>query len=260
MSGSADARSTARAHAVAVVDDEEDDRQVPERGEVERLVPGAHVHRAVAELADHGLLLAATDHGEREAGGDRQLAGDDAPAAVEAAVDVEQVHRAAAAVRAAVGAAEQLRHHRLRRYPAGEREAVTAITGDELVVVLHRVDHADGRRLLAGGEVAVAADLGGLVLALGLGLEHADQHHLLVQPAQVGRREGRRGVHRASRDLLRFEVVGVLGADRRERREHHPQVVAQRVLGGVGVVVGDRRRPPCGARRSSPSGSRARAG
>ena len=186
----------ARAHAVAVVDDEEDDREVPEGGEVERLVPGAHVHRAVAELADHGLLLAAADHGEREAGGDRQLAGHDAPAAVEAAVDVEQVHRAAAAVRAAVGAAEQLRHHGLRRYSAGEREAVAAITGDELVGLLHRVHDADGGRLLPGGEVAVAADLGGLVLALGLGLEHPDEHHLLVEPAQVGRREGRRGVHR----------------------------------------------------------------
>ena len=45
----------ARAHAVAVVDDEEDDRQLPQRGEVQRLVPGADVHGAVAELAEHRL-------------------------------------------------------------------------------------------------------------------------------------------------------------------------------------------------------------
>ena len=55
--------------------------------------------------------------GEREPGRDRQLAGDDPPAAVVAARDVEQVHRAAAAVRAAVVAAEQLGHHRLGRTP-----------------------------------------------------------------------------------------------------------------------------------------------
>ena len=104
-----------RAHAVLVVDDEEDDRQLPQRGEVERLVPGAHVHGAVAELADDRLRLALAHEREREAGRDRQLAGDDAPAAVVAARDVEQVHRAAAAVRAAVLAAEQLGHHRLGR-------------------------------------------------------------------------------------------------------------------------------------------------
>jgi hypothetical protein len=89
----------------------------------------------------------------------------------------------------AVGAPEQLGHHRLRRYAAGEREAVAAITRDENVVRLHRVDDADCGRLLAGAQVAVAADLRGLVLALGLGLEDPDQHHLLVQAAQVGRRE-----------------------------------------------------------------------
>ena len=67
---------------------------------------------------------------------------------------------------------------------AREREAVAAIAGDEQVVVLQRVHDADGRRLLAGGEMAVAADASGLVLALGLGLERADEHHLLVGVAQ----------------------------------------------------------------------------
>jgi hypothetical protein len=159
-------------------------------------VPGAHVDRAVAELAHDRLLAAAAHQREAEAGRDRELAGDDPPAAVEAALDVEQVHRAAAAVRAAVAAAEQLRHHGLRGYPASEREAVAAITGDEHVVVLHRVHDADRRRLLPRGQVAVAADPRRLVLALGLGLEDADQHHLLVQPPHLGRRQRRRGVHR----------------------------------------------------------------
>ena len=121
-------------------------------------MPGAHVHRAVAELAEDRLRAALAHEREREAGGDRQLAGDDAPAAVEAALDVEQVHRAAAAVRAAVGAAEQLGHDGLGRDAAREREAVAAVAGDEQVVRLERVHGADGGGLLAGREVAVAAD------------------------------------------------------------------------------------------------------
>jgi hypothetical protein len=98
-------------------------------------------------------------------------------------------------VGATVGAAEELRHHGLGRYPAREGEAVASITGDQQVLLLHGVDDADRRGLLAGGEVAVAADPGGLVLALGLGLEHPDEHHLLVQAAQVGRRQGGRRFH-----------------------------------------------------------------
>ena len=113
-------------------------------------MPGAHVHGAVAELADDRLLLAAAHHRQRQAGRDRQLAGHDSPTAVEAAVDVEQVHRAAAAVSATVATAEQLRHHRVWRYPPGEREAMASITRDQLVGLLHRVDDADGGRLLPG--------------------------------------------------------------------------------------------------------------
>jgi hypothetical protein len=48
---------------------------------------------------------------------------------------------------------------------------VAAVAGDEQIIGLQRVDGADGGRLLPGGEVAVAADPRGLVLALRLGLE-----------------------------------------------------------------------------------------
>ena len=65
-------------------------------------MPRADVDRAVAELAQHGLWLAVTYERERDAGGDGKLAADDPPATEEAALDVEQVHRAAAAVSAPV--------------------------------------------------------------------------------------------------------------------------------------------------------------
>jgi hypothetical protein len=157
-------------------------------------VPGAHVHRAVAELAEHCLLLALADQRERHPGRYRQLAGDDPPAAVVAARDVEHVHRAAAPVGAAVGAAEELRHHRVRRDPAGQREAVAAVPGDEQVVLLQRRHRADRRRLLPRGQVAVAADPRRLVLALRGLLEAADQEHGAVMTEKVVDVEIERGV------------------------------------------------------------------
>ena len=174
----------ARAHAVLVVDNQEHDRQRPQRGEVERLVPGAHVHRAVAELAQHGLWLALTYQRKGEADGDGKLAGDDPPSTEEAAFDVEEVHRAAPAVSAAVTTAEELGHDRLGADATRERETVAAIAGDEEVVVLQRVHRADDHGLLTGRHMAIAADVIRLVLALGLGLERANEHHLLIGVAQ----------------------------------------------------------------------------
>jgi hypothetical protein len=175
----------ARAHAVDVVHDDVDDRQPPDAGEVQRLVPGADVRRAVAELAQHRLLAAVARDRERDAGGDGQLPADDAPAAQEVASDVEQVHGPAAAVRAAVDAAEQLGHDGAGAHAAREREAVVAVGGEQVVVVAHRGDGADRRGLLAGGQVAVAADAGLLVLALRFGLELPDEHHELVEGEEV---------------------------------------------------------------------------
>ena len=52
-------RSKRGAHAVAVVLADEDDRQLPQRGHVERLVERADVHGRLAEEADAHLVAAA---------------------------------------------------------------------------------------------------------------------------------------------------------------------------------------------------------
>ena len=141
--------------------------------------------RAVTELAQHGVGLLGVLEGQRGAGGDRQVGADDAPAAVEAALDVEQVHRAAATVSRAGDLAEQLGHDRTGRAADRQRGAVVAIGGEHAVALLHRVDRAHHRGLFADRKVAVAADPGARVLLLGAFLETADQHHLPKQP--VGR-------------------------------------------------------------------------
>ena len=86
-----------RAHPVLVVDDQEHDRQLPQRGEVHGLAERALVGGAVAEHAHRHGVLALVVGGERHAGGQRQVAADDPVAAQEAPLQVEQVHRAAAA-------------------------------------------------------------------------------------------------------------------------------------------------------------------
>ena len=167
------------AHAELVVGDHEDHRQLPQRGEVERLAEGALVGRAVAEHAQGDLVGALVVAGERHPGGQRQVAADDAVAAHEAVLEVEHVHRPAAPVRDAVLAAEQLGHHAVGVRAARERVAVGAVGGDQVVLVAQRPHGADDRRLLADREVQEAADLGlGVHLARAL-LEAADEHHRL---------------------------------------------------------------------------------
>ena len=79
-------------------------------GQVQRLVERALGHRAVAEEADDDLVAALVLDGEAHAGRERQVAAHDAVAAEEVRRLVEQVHRAALALRAARRAAEQLGH------------------------------------------------------------------------------------------------------------------------------------------------------
>jgi hypothetical protein len=83
-----------------------------------------------------------------------------------------------------VTTAEKLGHDRLGADATRERETVAAIAGDEEVVVLQRVHRADDHGLLTGRHMAVAADVSRLVLALGLGLERANEHHLLIGLAE----------------------------------------------------------------------------
>ena len=92
-------------HVLVVLADE-DDRQLPHGGQVERLVEGADVGGAVAEEADRDLPGAAVQGRPGGAVGDDQLRADDRIGAEDAARGIEQVHGAALAVHEAVLPAE----------------------------------------------------------------------------------------------------------------------------------------------------------
>jgi hypothetical protein len=182
------------AHRVQAVLAEKKHGELPETGQVQRLVELALGHRAVAEEA--GRHPAALERvGEGEAHGDREAAADDRVAAVEAPGDVEEVHRAAPPPAAPVGLAVHLRHQRARRDAAGERVAVLAIGRDHRVLRGERPHRAHRHRLLAYIKVEESPDLPGAVSLRGLLLEAPDPEHLAQERVAVlagGRRRGHR--------------------------------------------------------------------
>ena len=174
------------AHAELVVDDQEDDRQAPQRSQVHGLAEGALVGGAVAGHGEDDVLGLVVVGRQRDAGRQRQRAAHDPVAAEEAPVPVEEVHGAAAAARAAVHAAEQLGHDLAGRHPAGDGLAVLAVGGHQVVLVAERLGGADDGRLLADAQVQEAADLRLRVHLAGALLEAPDQQHLLEdQPTGV---------------------------------------------------------------------------
>ena len=192
----------AGAHRVAVVLDHENDRQVPEGGEVVGLVDGALVDGAVAHERHRGPLQALVLDGVGEAGAERDLAADDAVPAPEIAGRIKIMHRAALALGAAGGLAVELGHERLGVHPDGDGVAVIAVRRDDVVVRAHQGAGADGDRLLADVKVEEAADLLRLIGAEAALFETPDAHHLAMQLDLVLARQLRvdrsRGVIRAA--------------------------------------------------------------
>ena len=138
------------------------------------------LRRAVTELTEHRTGRVLVVERERCADRDRQMAPDDAPAAQEVTVDVEQVHRAAVPACHTRFLAEQLAHDGCRRAPDSERRGVVAIAHEQIVVGFEAIDAADVGRLLADRQMAVAADPRARVLLLGTFFEPSDEQH----PAQ----------------------------------------------------------------------------
>ena len=158
--------------------------RAPELRQVERLVEGAGVRRAVAEERDrHPRLLAQL---ECEPGADdrTQAAADHRVRAEVAALDVVEVHRAAVAVRAALHLPVELGHDGVRVRAPREGVAVRAMGGTEDVTVLHRgaVQTPTSAASLADRDVQETGKIPGAETLLDLLLEAPDQEHLAQEP------------------------------------------------------------------------------
>ena len=119
--------------------------------------------------------------------GDRKAGRHDAVGPEDPEPGVGDVHRAAAAPVGSLVPGHQLGEHAHGIQALGQAVAVAAVGGGDDVVGAQRPARADGRRLLADGEVDEAGDQ---AVAVELGdplLEAADQHHAALHLQQVGR-------------------------------------------------------------------------
>ena len=119
-----------RVFHVEVVLADEDDRQLPHRREVQRLVERADVGRAVAEERDRDLVGPAQPGRPRRADRHRQVGADDGVGPEHALVGLGQVHRAALGLADAGRPAHQLGEALLGRGAAGHRVVVAAVGGE----------------------------------------------------------------------------------------------------------------------------------
>ena len=134
-----------RINRVEVVFADEQDRELPERGEVGGFVEDALLHGAVAQKHDADLVRLVQRDRKAEADPDRDGAADDGRAALEADGLVDQVHRAALAGAAAGALAVNLSEHALKASAFGQIMRVGAMA-------------ADGEIVLAQGQAGAGAD------------------------------------------------------------------------------------------------------
>ena len=144
---------------VAVVLAEEDHRQPPHGGEVDRLVEGALGDRAVAEERHRHAAVGAKLGGRCGSHRDRQAGGDDPVGAEDPEVRVGDVHRAAAATVGALLLAHQLGEHAERLQALGQAVAVAAMGGRDDVGRTERPARTYRCGLLADREVDEAGHL-----------------------------------------------------------------------------------------------------
>ena len=147
------------AHAEAVVDDDVDDRQLPQRGDVQRLVEGADVGGAVAHLAhDHARRRRGSRWPARRpwpaAAGRRRCRSRRAAGASTSNMCIEPPQP----LETPSSRPNSSAMTRLGSMPRIERVAVLAVVREQVVGRLQRRHQADDGRFLAQVQVAVAAD------------------------------------------------------------------------------------------------------
>ena len=147
-----------RAHAVPVVLDDIDHRELPEPRHVERFVEGAGVHHRLTHEANDHLIGAAILDGEADPGRNGHVPAHNPVSAEEVGIAIEEVHRAPLPASHAIAATEQFGHDRARRYAAGQRLSVIAVGGDDVVIGAEHRNSTGAARLLPDVEVAEAAD------------------------------------------------------------------------------------------------------
>ena len=180
---------------VEIVLADEQDRQLPERGEIHAFVPGAFVGCALAEEASDDRLRLLHLERQRGADGIRDARCNDRGRAHHVDLGIDEMHRPRLAARAAVDLAVELGHHARHVAALGEVKRVAAVGAEHHVALVQVIAHRGGNRLLPDAEVDRALDLVRGVKADDLFLDPPDQVH---RPIKAGRRVVRTLFHQAA--------------------------------------------------------------
>jgi hypothetical protein len=153
-------------HAVEVVLDDINHRELPQGGHVQGLVKDALVHGCVAEITQGHGVFAPIAGGKGKTCGQRGMASDDAVASHKTTLGVKDVHGAAIPLRGTGAFAVELGHHRAGFGAAYQRVGMVAVGGDDIVIRAGGKHRANGHRFLANIEMAEASDF---LLSVALG-------------------------------------------------------------------------------------------
>ena len=175
-----------RRSTVEVVLADEDDRQLLDRGEVEPLVEGTLVGRALAEEADRDLVGSPQLHRQAESGHHGVAPTHDRDRGQHPDRGVAEVHRSALPPAAAGRLSVQLRHRRAGADPLCERVAVGPVRRGDPVVAPEHVAHPGGDGLLALVLMERAGDLPVEEEAVDPVLEAADEEDEAIEPEGIG--------------------------------------------------------------------------
>ena len=208
-----------RVFHVEVVLADEDHRQLPYHGEVQRLVERADVSGAIAEEADRDVFVASVLRAPGGAAGDRQMRADDGVGAHHAVLLGGEVHRAALAAHQTVVALHQLAEDLLHRNAARQCVRVSTVGAERKVPRPHRASETSGDRFLPERKMARSLHqvLKKKIIRALLGV--ADPHLRTVQfePFRlpdiiVGTRGRGPNFRRSLRHLQPFPPVGFISA------------------------------------------------
>src|SRR5690606_35118754 len=136
------------AHGVAVILDDVDYRQLPQRCHVEAFVDLTLIGSAIAEISQRYIVVVAIAIRECEACAERNLRTDDTMTAVEVLLFGEHVHGAALALGKAAATSGQFSHHAARAHARCKHMTMIAIGGDNLIALPQPHPHAPHHALL----------------------------------------------------------------------------------------------------------------
>ena len=150
---------------VLVVLADEQNGQLPDAGHVERFVERAVVDRSVAEEGRSHCAVLEDLRAVSAAAGLQHTRADDAARSHHADLGREEMHAAAASARTAGFAAKQLRHQLARRHAFRERVAMSAMSGEDRIVLRQMSTDTGRNRLLANIRVTRSVDEAALMTA-----------------------------------------------------------------------------------------------